>query len=756
MRKELIILLSLLLVLVLADYLAVFLNSGSEIKTAFTSLQTLSESNNNKIILNPYETLFQPIPKTHSTSTTRDSASPKATGDAVSVNAYAADPSQYNVMSNNGTNLQVNYQTGSMNVSQNEFFNFTVSVKCKSNCTNLVLALDPVSSEKFSKEDIDYAQKELDKINAQIEQTNTGWQAALSDYFIEYTNKMRKGEIKLASEDDIKKDNAKNLLEIASSDKIRQMLSVKSAVTETEEKILPYYFDWRNAYNENWVTPVKSQGACGACWTFGAIAVAESALNIFNKWPTLQLDLAEQDVLSCSGGGTCGGGGDNLALDYIKNTGVVNEACFPYSQSDEICSNKCISSKQYHTGDKVIIMDWPSESMNKEEIIKYLLKYGPATKQIKVYTDLPGYSSGIYENTTSASSGIHIVTVVGYNETGDYFIVKNSWGSGWGMNGYFYAKSSIFIADPTLFDRMYFATSADKIDKGLVPMNSGSPFYTTTQNPYYCGNLTANQTCEVTWQVNATGFHLSNWTFFTIVNSDEENLTTDNSTITIIGNYIPEIQSIECQADSMWKPCENIRANKTISKVRVNVTDFDSNIVNVNLRLKENNVVTNENSAYLDSGFYVINTSSLLQENNSYKIETDIYDGYWINGFINWTAQPAGSCIENWTELYGNCTINDARLKYYADASSCNTTYNLPADNGTLIACDFCTPNWQNYNTTCINSNLTEYWLDSKICYEQTSLSSDLLGQPANQTLSCISQQCITVCSWTKCHRYCL
>ncbi len=66
-------------------------------------------------------------------------------------------------------------------------------------------------------------------------------------------------------------------------------------------------WDWRNRHGKNWISPVKNQSSCGSCWAFAATGATEAQVNLyFNR--LLNLDLSEQDVLSCSGAGTCGGG----------------------------------------------------------------------------------------------------------------------------------------------------------------------------------------------------------------------------------------------------------------------------------------------------------------------------------------------------------------------------------------------------------------------------------------------------------------
>jgi C1A family cysteine protease len=54
-----------------------------------------------------------------------------------------------------------------------------------------------------------------------------------------------------------------------------------------------------------------------------------------------------------------------------------------------------------------------------------------------VYSDFYYYRSGIYSYTSGSYQGTHGVVIVGYNDPGQYFIVKNSWGTGWGKSGFF-------------------------------------------------------------------------------------------------------------------------------------------------------------------------------------------------------------------------------------------------------------------------------------------------------------------------------
>ena len=205
---------------------------------------------------------------------------------------------------------------------------------------------------------------------------------------------------------------------------------------ESIDSIFADEFSWRNRHGQDWVTSVKDQGGCGSCWAFGAIGSTELLINLYYN-RHLNLDLSEQDVVSCSGAGNCTGGEAGAALDYIRDFGIVDEECFPYSGWDVPCGQKCTEPGEIIKIGRRENYQFLNDSLAKQMIIK-----GPVA--------------------CCLTSWAHILTLVGYKviregdnifnyviPPGDPYIgrtawlLKNSWGENWGDNGYLYSVTNL-------------------------------------------------------------------------------------------------------------------------------------------------------------------------------------------------------------------------------------------------------------------------------------------------------------------------
>lgn len=196
---------------------------------------------------------------------------------------------------------------------------------------------------------------------------------------------------------------------------------------------VPDSVDWRT---QGYVTPIKDQGQCGSCWAFSAVASLEG--QHFKASGNLT-SLSEQNLVDCSGkqgNMGCNGGLMDQAFTYIKdNHGIDTEVSYPYKAVDQKCKFKAANVGATDTG----FTDITSQS--ESDLVNAIATVGPISVAIDASQDsFQFYSSGIYYEPDCSSTELdHGVTAVGYGSNGsnqDFYIVKNSWGTDWGMQGY--------------------------------------------------------------------------------------------------------------------------------------------------------------------------------------------------------------------------------------------------------------------------------------------------------------------------------
>jgi cathepsin L len=203
--------------------------------------------------------------------------------------------------------------------------------------------------------------------------------------------------------------------------------------------------DWRDS---GVVTPVKDQGGCGSCWAFSATETVESAYGMAtlraNGKASLEI-LAPQQLVDCApnpdhcgGSGGCGGSTQPLAFKYLAEMtkGFDKGADYPYKARNGNCKDDKHGGSAAPDVAITSYVDLPTN--NYTALMAAVTKYGPIA--ISVDASWGRYEGGVF---SPPASGIkttidHAVQLVGYgHEQGkDYWLVRNSWGTSWGEEGY--------------------------------------------------------------------------------------------------------------------------------------------------------------------------------------------------------------------------------------------------------------------------------------------------------------------------------
>eukprot|EP01137_Pigoraptor_chileana_P019092 Opistho-2@79641 len=190
------------------------------------------------------------------------------------------------------------------------------------------------------------------------------------------------------------------------------------------------------------VTNVKDQGQCGSCWTFAASAALEGQVLKYN--PSVTYSLSPQNLLDCTSPSySCNGGNTEVALSYVlSNGGIDTLNSYNYVGYQLTCQYlAACSGAQMSQEPSVVVARTSTPAGLESALTSAIAEIGPIAVTIYASEALQDYSEGVFVDTTCAGQEPnHAVTVVGYGtyKGQDYYLVKNSWGTDWGMGGYVY------------------------------------------------------------------------------------------------------------------------------------------------------------------------------------------------------------------------------------------------------------------------------------------------------------------------------
>jgi len=190
-------------------------------------------------------------------------------------------------------------------------------------------------------------------------------------------------------------------------------------------------FNWED---QGACTPVKDQQQCGSCWAFSTTENIESVWYIAKKQ---LVQLAPQQIVDCDKANYgCSGGWPYVAFQYVtKAGGQDTEASYPYRAVNQQCAFKPASVAAKINGYKQLPKDYQA-----------IMKALPTTSPFSVCVDASTwqfYNSGVMTPDQCGSSVDHCVQLVGYNTDSSstpYWILRNSWGTGWGQQGFIWIE----------------------------------------------------------------------------------------------------------------------------------------------------------------------------------------------------------------------------------------------------------------------------------------------------------------------------
>lgn len=208
-------------------------------------------------------------------------------------------------------------------------------------------------------------------------------------------------------------------------------------VCTSELSAIPTNFDGRQAFGQC-IHPVRDQQQCGSCWAFSASEVLSDRFCIASKGQ-VNVVLAPQTLVSCDQTNMgCQGGYLDKAWAFMVQNGLATDQCEPYTSGDGSvaqCPTKCSdgSAIKYYKAKNY------KHILGITNIQNDLMTNGPSQAAFEVYQDFMAYKSGVYQHTTGSLLGGHAVELVGWGIENNlpYWLLKNSWTTNWGDQGYF-------------------------------------------------------------------------------------------------------------------------------------------------------------------------------------------------------------------------------------------------------------------------------------------------------------------------------
>ena len=229
---------------------------------------------------------------------------------------------------------------------------------------------------------------------------------------------------------------------------------------EVEGLDVPDAWDWRDVNGQDLTTWNKNQHIpvyCGSCWAQGPTSALSDRLTIAMGDPAVaQINLSPQVILNCRAGGSCQGGEPMGVYQYGHQKGIPDQTCQQYQASngdgectaEDICQVCAPSNSSFSPGSCKAVESYPIWKVGDfygipddvDKIKAEIYKNGPISCGVDVTAKFEAYSSGIFNEPIQDPEINHEISLAGYGVDkatgGTYFILRNSWGTPWGEEGW--------------------------------------------------------------------------------------------------------------------------------------------------------------------------------------------------------------------------------------------------------------------------------------------------------------------------------
>ncbi len=198
-------------------------------------------------------------------------------------------------------------------------------------------------------------------------------------------------------------------------------------------KELPDCFNWQNIEGIDYTTPIKDQSPAPTCEAYALCAALETKMQ-YQLQELYEPDLSEAHLYFYPGG-TYEAGYVNLvdAANYLIDYGVPDEGCYPDPHRPFDYPFESLIGWENRT---IKIQEWDWVNVEDDDIKQALIDHGPLIVCVNFHKDFFYYKGGIYNHIWGRMAGGHVMTLVGYDDNEQCWIIKNSWGTNWGDEGW--------------------------------------------------------------------------------------------------------------------------------------------------------------------------------------------------------------------------------------------------------------------------------------------------------------------------------